>query len=166
MDREKLVKIGKIISAHGVRGLVKIKSYAEKASDLSKYGKIYNSSGNIIELKIKSVNKDILIGSIEDINSVEEAEPMLKTDLYIYRTALPQLKEDDFYVQDLSGMNVTDDKNNHIGNILDVQNFGSGDLLEIHFLKDNKSEYIPFTKKYFPTVDLVRRIIIMRNKLL
>ena len=139
MDIEKLVKIGKIISSHGVRGLVKIKSYTETASNISEYGKIYNHSGSIIELKIKSSNKDILIGSIDGIDSKEAAEPILKTDLYIDRSALPKLEEDDFYVQDLAGMKITDDENNHIGNILAVQNFGAGDLLEINFLKDNKS---------------------------
>ncbi len=161
MDRGKLVKIGKIISAHGVRGLVKVKSYAESPSNLSSYGEIYDHAGNKILLEIKSSSKDILIAHIENINSREDAEQISKTDLYINRHSMPELEEEDFYIEDLVGMKVITDSNQHIGNVIAVQNFGAGDILEIRFLKDGKSEHIPFTKKHFPDIDLHQKTIVL-----
>lgn len=159
MDIGKLVKIGKIISAHGVRGLVKIKSYAESPSNISAYGEIYDHSENKILLEIKSSNKDILIARIENIDSREAAEQISKTDLYVNRHSLPELEDDDFYIEDLVGMKVITDSNQHIGNVVAVQNFGAGDILKISFLKDGKSEHIPFTKKHFPDIDLHQKTI-------
>ncbi len=161
MDREKLVKIGKIIAPHGVRGLVKIKSYTDTPSTLAEYKNIYNKSGERISVEVRSTNKDMLIAHIENINSREDAEKISKIDLYINRDSMPDLEEDDFYIEDLVGMRVVDDSNEHVGEVVDVRNFGAGDVLEIKFLKEGKKEYMAFTKKNFPTIDVTGRIVRM-----
>lgn len=159
MDREKLVKIGKIIAPHGVRGLVKIKSYTDTPSALAEYSDIYDKSGEKISVEVKSANKDMLIAYIENVESREDAEEISKTDLYITRDSMPALEEDDFYIEDLVGMQVMDNSNGHVGEIIDVRNFGAGDVLEIKFSKDGKKEYVAFTKKNFPTVDVTGRFV-------
>lgn len=159
MNRGKLVKIGKVLSPHGVRGLLKIKSYAETPADLISYGDIYDKTGNKINLEVKSSNKDILIASIPGINSRNEAELLAQNDLYVERDSMPKLEEENFYIEDLIGMKVIDDSDKHVGDVVNVKNFGAGDVLEIKFLKNDRSEFFSFTKKLFPDVDIQTKTV-------
>ena len=49
-----------------------------------------------------------------------------------------------------------------IGEIVAVQNFGAGDLLEVRLVGSSKTELIPFTDASVPEVDIAaRRVVVM-----
>ena len=52
--------------------------------------------------------------------------------IYSYRKNFPKLKKNEFYSTDLIGCKVTNTKNKILGSVIDLKNFGAGDLLEVH----------------------------------
>ena len=72
---------------------------------------------------------------------------------------LPKIKEDEFYYNDLIGLNVLDQEQKHIAKIISVHNFGAGDLIEVEFIEDEKREYLPFSKEFIVELDLERNYL-------
>jgi 16S rRNA processing protein RimM len=153
-DKNRRICIAKIATAHGVRGLVKITCYAEDQNLLTS-GTLYKGENSTETIKLSLQNKSgkYWIGKVEGIADRNEAELLRGTSLWIDRDALPEPEDDEFYIEDLIGLPVIDTDGNAIGEILAIQNFGAGDLLEIK-PAEGHSFYHPFTKEATPHVSL------------
>ena len=62
--------------------------------------------------------------------------------------------EGEFYHADLIGLSAVDPQGKRIGEIVAVQNYGAGDLLEIRLAGSGKTELVPFTEATVPEVDI------------
>ena len=71
----------------------------------------------------------------------------------------PKTKKNEYYVKDLVGCNIQLIDGKKIGKVIDVENFGAGDLLEISF-KKNKI-YIPMNKDNLISVDIIKQLIVV-----
>ena len=148
------VCLGKIATAHGVRGLVKILVYGEDAMLLEELQPLYTSEHgkDTITLKMKNSAGKYWLAEIEGINDRTQAEKLRGTELWVNRELLPEtIVEDEFYITDLVGMMVKDTNGNAIGNVIDVKNFGAGDLVEIK-PERGESFFVPFTKEAVPDI--------------
>ena len=81
------------------------------------------------------------------------------------KDVLPELEEEEFYHTDLIGLEARDEAGNFIGEVIGIYNFGAGDMLEIKTSGTGKSEMIPFTKAYVPTVNIKDGYIIVASLL-
>ena len=61
-------------------------------------------------------------------------------------------------VKDLIGINVVDKKNNLVGKIKAIHNFGAGDIIE---LNSNFSHMVRFDSKNIVKIDLLKKSIIL-----
>ena len=149
-----LVLVGVITAPHGVRGLVKVKSFTETPSDLVAYGVLSDQAGRkTFQLDIVGEAKGQLIARVDGIADRNAAEDLKGQKLFIHRSALPEPEEDEFYHADLIGLRtVLPDGSGH-GLIKAVHDFGAGDLLEVA-LEDGGMTYLPFTREVVPAVDL------------
>ncbi|MDG1691394.1 MAG: ribosome maturation factor RimM [Alphaproteobacteria bacterium] len=148
-------------AAHGVRGAVKAKCFAENIADLAAYGPLRDGQGQ--EFKITSAKPD-KIGArltLDGVHSREAAEALRGTALFLAREKLPALSDaDDFYHADLIGLSVMDVAGAPLGKVAGVHNFGAGDLLEIAPDENNQehnqeqSAFYPFTKEIVPQIDI------------
>ena len=138
---------------HGVRGAVKAKCFTDDPQALTSYGALQDAGGQ--EFKITSVNAD-KIGArltIKGVNDRAGAQALRGTALYVAREKLPPLEdEDDFYHDDLIGLEVVSDSGASLGAVTGVYNFGAGDLLEV--TKDRKNAFYPFTKAVVPEINI------------
>ena len=64
---------------------------------------------------------------------------------------MPEIEEEEFYFADLIGLPVVNMKQEVIGKVGGVHNFGAGDIIEIS-APEKKSELYPFTKELFPEI--------------
>ena len=62
--------------------------------------------------------------------------------------------EGEFYHVDLIGLSAVDPQGKRIGEIVGVQNYGAGDLLEIRPAGSGRTELVPFTEATVPEVDV------------
>ena len=128
---QNLICVAKIVAAHGIKGQVKLKVFA---SDLSIYKKFFLKNNEILLLnKIQIKSADVAIAFVNGVNDRNQAETLKGTELFITKDQLPQLTDDEFYYENLVGIDVIVD-NEKIGTVSGVFNFGAGDFCEIKLL--------------------------------
>ncbi|MBP5858953.1 ribosome maturation factor RimM [Marivibrio halodurans] len=154
-DTSTRLLIGQIGAAHGVRGLVRVKSFTADPADLTAYGAPRDAAGRAVALEIVGQSKGQLLARIDGVADRNAADAWRGTDLYIDRADLPKPEDaDDFYHADLLGLRVEDKAGRTIGHVRAIHDFGAGDVLEI-VEEGGESRYLPFTREAVPSVDLM-----------
>ena len=73
---------------------------------------------------------------------------------------MPPTAEDEFYCEDLVGLSAETVDGKSLGNVLSLQEFGAGEMLEIGRRRGGTT-LVPFTKDIVPRVDLeAKRVLI------
>jgi 16S rRNA processing protein RimM len=145
--------VGVIAGAHGVRGLVKIKSFTDDPANLTAYGPLTDASGaRRYQVAVTGRAKGVLLARIEGVGDRDAARALSGARLYVARAALPEPEDEEYYHADLIGLAVEDRAGAPLGRVAAVQNFGAGDILEIE-RPDQGTLLVPFTKAAVPIVD-------------
>ncbi len=152
MDR---VCVGIVAGVHGLRGLLKVKSFTQKPKDIATYGPLSDAQGDDHwTITIKQQDKGILLAQFDGINQREDAATLVGTRLFVDRSALPPPHDpESYYHADLIGLRVKQDDGQMIGVVKAVHNFGAGDILDI-VSKDGYRLDLPFTRQWVPKIDL------------
>ncbi len=159
MSEDHKICVGAIAGAFGVHGEVRLKSFCARPEDIKKYVPLYDEAGQRFTIKKTREIKSGLAARIEEIANREAAENLRGTRLYAKRAQFPELEEDEYYQSDLIGLEVFDGEGAKLGKVKSIQNFGAGDLIEIHY--KGKTALIPFTREIVPTVDVAAGKIIV-----
>lgn len=151
---ENPVQMAVIGAAHGIKGEVRVKTFTGDPLALGDYGKLYDRGGRVFEVKDIRPANTVVVVRFKGIADRNAAEALAGVELFIDRSALPATDdEEEFYHADLMGLAVRDDKNETIGKVLAIQNFGGGDLLEVATGARN-SLLIPFTTAAVPEISI------------
>ena len=146
--------VGAFAGAHGVRGLLKVKSFTEDPKSLVAYGPVTDEAGQRrFELELKGESQGLLLVRVEGIDDRDAAQALKGRRLYVPRSALPAPAEEEFYISDLVGLAAYDRSGRCHGTVKAVQNYGAGDFLEIRG-EDGSELLLPFTRQAVPEVDL------------
>jgi 16S rRNA processing protein RimM len=157
-DESRLILMGHIAGAFGVRGEVKIRPYTAQADGLLGYGPLLDEAGAIVLTpKRGHAIKDCLAVTAPEIETREHAEALKGVKLYVRRAVLPAPADDEFYVVDLIGCAVHNLAGESLGVIFAAHDFGAGDVLEI---RGGKTWFLPFTAQTTPRIDLKARLVI------
>ena len=140
------VLIGKIINAHGIKGDVKMKSFTTTPSDLCKYSPLLKKDDSELKIKLKSVNSDVIIAHIENIDDRNLAESLKGTEIFTLKSSIIDEKNNEILISDLIGFKVLDNNSNEIGTITNIFNHGAGDILEIQLYKKEKTALLSYNK--------------------
>lgn len=155
--------VGVITSVNGVKGYVKIRSFTDKAGDIAKFDYVFNpETKQSFQISVITAKKDYFVGKIIGIESRSEAEELRNTKLYIKRTALPIVNDDEYYHADLIGTQARSEEGVTIGTIKNILNFGAGDILEVYDKTSENTLYYPFTKYFVPEINLGQRFVILK----
>jgi 16S rRNA processing protein RimM len=138
--------LGKIATAHGVRGLVKVLVMAEDPLRLETCGPAWTAKvgGTALNLTMKNPLGKYYLAAVAGVNDRNAAEALRHTELWIDRDKLPQAQEGEIYYADLMDLPVHDRDGQLLGMVIAVENFGASDLLEIK-PKGAPSFYLPYT---------------------
>ena len=163
-QKSDLVVIGAVMGAHGVRGDVRVKSFTAEADAIFEYAPFLTEDGKVLIDPVKArPAKDHFIVSPKVQRQKEEWDSLKGTKLYVPRSALPDAEEDEFYIEDLIGLDVYSDEDAPLGRVKAVHNHGAGDLIEIDAPKQPKPVLVPFTLQDVPEIDLAAGRIIVAN---
>lgn len=143
-----------IAGAHGVRGLIRLRSFTEDPESIADFKELTDESGErSFKVKLKSAAKDFFIAEVDGPKTKEDADALRGTKLYVARSAFPKTAKGQYYEADLIGLEVKDDTEKSYGSIRGVHDHGAGVFLEIGKTKQD-SFMLPFTNAYVPDVDL------------
>ncbi|WP_348270391.1 ribosome maturation factor RimM [Microvirga sp. BSC39] len=164
-ERDNLVLVGEFGRAHGLKGEVRLKSHTGDPRDIADYKPLQASNGRTYSLKtVRSApggTPDLLIAAVDGITTREAAEALNRVQLFVERDKLPPPdEEDEFLLADLIGLPVQNEAGEVIGTIIDVPNYGGGDLLEIAPAQRGPTAFLPFTKAFVPVVDIAAKRVV------
>lgn len=163
MRKEECFYLGKIVSKFSFKGEVLIKldtdepeSYLEMESVFVEYG------NNLVPFFIEKSNlqkSNLLRVKFEEVDSEEDAEDLLKCDVYLPLDLLPELDEDQFYFHEVIGFTVEDVNYGTVGTLTGINDTTSQALFEIE--KDGKQILIPMNDEFLQKVDKKNKTIVV-----
>ena len=157
----RLIVVGVLKGAHGVRGDVRVRSFTADPDAVFDFGPLLDEAGKVIVTpKSARPAKGHFIVRPKEQKQKEDWDALRGTLLYVPRASLPEADEDEFYIEDLVGLDVYTGGSERAGRIRAVQDFGAGELLEID-LAGGGSVFVPFTLADVPVVDLAAGRVVL-----
>jgi|TARA_Y100000310_G_C20558584_1_gene751844 16S rRNA processing protein RimM len=150
---EKIV-MGKFGATYGIRGWLKVFSYTDNAESIFDYTPWYiNQKGKWVEFNVESWKRHNkgMVCKLEGLEVREEAHTLTNFEIAVDPASLPELSEDEFYWRELFGMQVVTTKGYSLGEVTDLLETGSNDVLVVKAnLKDafgQKERLIPYLEE-------------------
>ena len=155
MAADRMIAVGRVAGAFGVRGEVRIAAFTEEPLALARFRELKRQDGSP-GLTILSAReaKGGVICRCPGVETKEQADALRGLRLFIPREALPPADEDEFYLADLIGLAVVTPEGETLGKVKSVQDFGAGDILEITPAEGGPTWYLAFTRETVPQVDI------------
>lgn len=143
-----MVLVGAITGAHGIRGEVRLRSFTADPAAIASYSPLETAAGRKIEIARVRPQKDGFIAILKGVTDRNAAEALRGTELFVARERLPEPAEDEVYVHDLIGLAVHLADGTRLGEIVEVVNYGAGDLIDVKIEDRADTVLIPFASQY------------------
>jgi 16S rRNA processing protein RimM len=141
---ESYLLIGKVTEPHGLKGEVKIFSFAGQPENIRHYKKLVlvtpsgrlSPSSMIETCRIKGKSAIVGLNSVSDRNGAEAITGM---GVLIRKEDLPQPGKDEFYLYSMEGLPVVTTQGRKLGTVKHIFSNGAQDLLVV---QDKDEEYL------------------------
>ncbi|WP_194955419.1 ribosome maturation factor RimM [Sphingopyxis solisilvae] len=143
------VTLAAIAGAHGVRGEVRLKLFGEGAEALRAFS-VFDAGNRRLTLKSVRPANQGAVATFAEITDRSAAEALRGTLLTVPRSALPPLAGGEYYYHDLIGLPCVSTDGLAVGEVVAIDNFGAGDILEIA-KPDGKRFMVPMNVRAVPT---------------
>ncbi len=163
MQSSRLISLGVIGAPQGVKGELRVKSYTQTPKAIARYGALTDKSGKLrfAILSVRPLKDDMLVIRLEGIGTREAAQALNGVELFARRDQLPAPAADEFYQDDLIGLDAIADDGAVLGRVVALANYGAGDILEIALAAGGESLLLPFARDVVLAIDFdARRIMI------
>jgi 16S rRNA processing protein RimM len=148
---------------HGVRGETRVKSLTRDPKAIGGYGPLTDAKRARVFVidALRPLKDDMLVARIEGVSTREAAAALTGVEIFVPRDQLPRPSADEFYYDDLVGLEAIDPAGARIGRVVSLSNYGAGDILEIVPEGGGETVLFPFTKEVAPAIDFdAGRIVI------
>lgn len=165
MEKDGFLAIGEIVGVHGVRGTIKVYSYAESVSVFQPDRPVLIRDTEGLEktfiIDWVKPHKRVILFSLRGIDGRNQAEALIGAELLIEKTNLPELEDGTYYWADLIGLSVFTVEEEYIGRIASIIRTGSNDVYVVKDPEeDNGNEIlIPALESVVLEVDVGRKIM-------
>lgn len=141
-----------VTGPHGVAGEVKLKLFTD---DLSAY-RVFN--GGALTLASLREGPNGAIARFAEVADRNAADALRGTALTVPRSSLPPLEEGEYYHHDLIDLPVFNEAGEPIGRVVQVADFGAGDVLEIA-RADGRNFMVPMRPEAVPEWNAERLVV-------
>ena len=151
----------------GVRGEVRVRSLTAEPSAIGAYGPLTDKNGAraFVFDSLRPLKDDMLVARVAGVGTRDAAEALNGAEIFARRDQLPQPAHDEFYYDDLLGLEAVDAAGGSIGRVASLANYGAGDVLEIAPAQGGETLLLPFTKRIARRIDFeAGRIVIERPR--
>ena len=160
MDLNRIVVVGRLGSAYGIKGWTHVHSFAESISNLLEFDRFFlrGDDGSWQQLdKIEfRRHRNGLIARIDECEDRSSAARLRNLELGVRRDALPPVQEDEFYWVDLIGLEVVNMENIKLGTISNVFETGASAVLDVK--GENGAYLIPFVKPMLDSISVMKNV--------
>ena len=160
MNIKKIVHIGTFGQPQGLKGEIKIIMFVSSFESFKRLQQYLREDGETEWhfIKFRDVGNK-LIAMLEDCQDRDAALALKGKKIYSLRKNFPKTKNNEYYVIDLIGCEVKNIENKNLGIVVDIQNFGASDLMEVEN-NFQKFFYIPINDENIVSVDTRKKVIV------
>lgn len=163
----KFLRIGKIISLHGIKGEVKIFPTTDDVKRFDELKEFYIlkdedaedeafDDAETYESQGVKYIKNTCILKIKGFDKIEDSNKFVGSNIYVDRTNAVELKNNEYYIVDLIGLKCYKD-DTLIGNVKDIMKTKANSILVVDYNK--KDLLIPMVSDFIENVDIDNSII-------
>ncbi len=158
------IPVGRVVSAHGVRGGVRFRYYNESESNLCGYGALFaENDGQKLALKPWRVQprSGYFIIQFEGRETVESVSFLVGKELFVREEDLPVLGEGEFYDYQLVGLNAVNEQNESVGRVTDVVHTKANDILVV---SGDRELLIPMHEEFILDIDMEKAVVTIAER--
>ncbi len=150
-----MLRIGEIVGMHGLKGAVKIRSYADSTSFFER-GQVLQVQTADGQAKMHAVawakphGKGMLL-CFEGVNDRDAAEALAGAYIAVDKAALPDLEDGTYYWFELIGLAVYDVQDRYLGELSTVLPTGSNDIYVVR--NGDEEILVPALASVVQTID-------------
>lgn len=153
-------EVGKILTTHGLKGEVKVNPVTDFIDERFESGsKLYIGSDNdnieqSLTVAQARMQKQFVLVRFEEITDIDQAQKILKKDLFVAEDDRGTLPEGSYYFKDILDLPVFDSESGEkLGTLVNIETPGANDIWEIK-PDQGKSFWIPNIASVVKKVDL------------
>lgn len=159
--KKQFLEIGQIVNTHGLKGEVRVDPWCDSPDFICEFDSLYLKNGDVFEITQSRPHKNVAILKIKGIDTIEQADALRKTVLYINRDDVV-LEDDAYFIQDILDCKAVDaDTQQEYGKITDVIKTGANDVYQIT-ADDGKNYLIPVIDDVVISADVDEGIVTIR----
>lgn len=147
MGKNKMIYIGKIINTFGIKGELKV--YSESDFIEYRYQKgatIYIDNKKHIVSSFR-IHQNIVLITLDELKDINLVLQFVGKDIYASNEDMPELEEDEYYLDDLIGLKVYNQNNQYLGTVVDFIDLPQGEVMEV-LNEQKKKILIPFVDEF------------------
>ena len=157
------VAVGEIVSAHALRGFVRVRPYQPPAPSLAAGRQVVlEQDGTLRTATVVSVaphGRSLLLVALRDVNDRDAAEALVGARLLVRAEDLPPPAADEFYYHEIEGFHVETTDGTSLGTVHETFSTGLNDVLTVR--NDTREYLIPVITDVIRAIDRdARRIVI------
>jgi 16S rRNA processing protein RimM len=138
---------------------VKLKSFTADPEAIATYNPLETAKGAKVEIARLRAQKDGFIANLKGVTDRNAAEALARTELFVPRARLPEPEDDEVYIHDLIGLPVLQANGTTLGEIVGVENYGAGDLIDVKVEGRKETVLIPFAETFVVEADAEKVVI-------
>ncbi len=160
----KLVPVGQVASAHGLRGEVRFRYYNEGGDAPLRYPSFFvDHNGEKVELRPAGVRarKGQFIMKFEGLESADQVRFLVGKEVFVREDDLAPLAEDEYYDYRLIGLKAVTEEGRSLGAVKDVMHTRANDILVV----GNAQEFlVPMTEDHIVKIDTEAGLVRVRGE--
>ena len=165
MEKEACFFLGKIVRKYSFKGELLIKLDTDEPELYENLDALFiDLRNNMVPFFIESSQlhkSDLLRVKFEDVDTEEDADMLLKSNIYLPIEFLPKLEDDKFYFHEIIGFKVTDINFGDVGIIQSVNDSTAQALFEID--RNGTEILIPMNDEFIVKIDKTNKEIIVKT---
>src|SRR5690606_1855518 len=165
MQKENCFYVGKIVKKYSFKGELLIKLDTDEPELFEDMESVFiELRNNLVPFFIESSQlhkSELLRVKFEDVDTEQDADSLLKCDLYLPLEFLPKLEDDKFYFHEIIGFTVEDVNFGTVGIVKSVNDSTAQALFEID--RDGIEILIPMNDAFIKKVDKKKKIIVVET---
>jgi 16S rRNA processing protein RimM len=152
------ILVGRFGAPQGVGGELRLWSFTGDPGAIAAYKPLFDDSGTrrFSIVSLRPIKDNMFVAKIAGVDDRASAGTLTNAELFVPRASLPDVEGEEFYRADLIGLAAMNEAGEAFGSVVNVFNFGGGDILEIARPDGSETLLLPFRKEIFPRVDIER----------
>ncbi len=154
--------LGKIVKKHSFKGEVVIKLDTDEPDLYRNLESVFVDLGNNLVpffIEKSSLSKSTMFRvKFEDVDSEQDADAIMRSDIYLPLDLLPKLSGNKFYYHEVIGFKVIDVSHGEVGSIVSINDSSAQPLFEIEGANGDEI-FIPMIDEFIKKVDKENKIV-------